>query len=146
MAKVAIQTLEAQNRSLEWAKQGAIVVGASLFVAIVRATVPCDCRYTRTTDAAELRLCCWSDCSSARVAASPLCVLPCRKAPPACRSLVPAGPGGIAQLFGPTGGYLMAYPFVASPAGWIYERTLAEFHARTPLRAPQPSSFSSPPA
>src|SRR5579884_1150227 len=33
----------------------------------------------------------------------------------------PAGPGGIAQLLGPTGGYLIAYPFVAFLAGWIAE-------------------------
>src|SRR5580704_1834935 len=34
----------------------------------------------------------------------------------------PAGLGGIAQLFGPTGGYLMAYPAVAFVAGWLSER------------------------
>jgi len=31
----------------------------------------------------------------------------------------PAGPGGIAQLIGPTGGYLMSYPFVAFVAGIV---------------------------
>ncbi len=31
----------------------------------------------------------------------------------------PTGPGGIAQLIGPTGGYLIAYPFVAAVAGQI---------------------------
>ncbi|HJS98386.1 MAG TPA: biotin transporter BioY [Terriglobales bacterium] len=34
----------------------------------------------------------------------------------------PTGPGGIAQLLGPTGGYLMAYPVVAFVAGWLWER------------------------
>ena len=34
----------------------------------------------------------------------------------------PAGPGGIAQLLGPTAGYLWAYPVVAFVAGWIAER------------------------
>jgi biotin transport system substrate-specific component len=34
----------------------------------------------------------------------------------------PTGPGGIAQLLGPSGGFLMAYPFVAGLAGWIAER------------------------
>lgn len=33
-----------------------------------------------------------------------------------------AGPGGIAQLFGVTGGFLLAYPFVAFLAGWMFER------------------------
>ncbi len=40
----------------------------------------------------------------------------------------PVGPGGLAQLVGPTGGFLLAYPFVAGIAGWILEngrRTLA---------------------
>lgn len=35
----------------------------------------------------------------------------------------PAGPGGIAQLLGPTAGYLWAYPVVAFLAGWIAERS-----------------------
>ena len=33
----------------------------------------------------------------------------------------PAGAGGIAQLLGPTGGYLIAYPVVAFVAGWLWE-------------------------
>jgi biotin transport system substrate-specific component len=31
----------------------------------------------------------------------------------------PQGPGGIAQLLGPTGGYLFAYPLAAAATGWI---------------------------
>ena len=38
-----------------------------------------------------------------------------------------AGPGSIAQLLGPTGGYLWAYPVVAFLAGWIAERGHAGF-------------------
>lgn len=34
----------------------------------------------------------------------------------------PAGLGGIAQLLGPTGGYLMAYPLAAFLAGYIFEQ------------------------
>ena len=33
----------------------------------------------------------------------------------------PTGPGSLAQLVGPTGGFLLAYPFVAGMAGWIVE-------------------------
>jgi biotin transport system substrate-specific component len=33
----------------------------------------------------------------------------------------PAGPGGLAQLLGPTGGYLMAYPVAAFACGYIAE-------------------------
>jgi biotin transport system substrate-specific component len=34
---------------------------------------------------------------------------------------------GIAQLLGPTGGFLMAYPFVAFLAGYIFERGAKNF-------------------
>ena len=39
----------------------------------------------------------------------------------------PAGPGGVAQLLGPTGGYLWAYPVMAFLAGWIAERGRSSF-------------------
>jgi biotin transport system substrate-specific component len=38
-----------------------------------------------------------------------------------------AGVGGVAQLLGPTGGYLMAYPFAAFTAGWIMEHGRKSF-------------------
>jgi len=37
------------------------------------------------------------------------------------------GLGGAAQLFGPTGGFLLAYPFVAFVAGYIFERSARSF-------------------
>jgi biotin transport system substrate-specific component len=40
----------------------------------------------------------------------------------------PGGLGGVAQLFGPTGGYLIAYPFAAAVAGAL---------ARIPVRLPR---------
>ena len=46
----------------------------------------------------------------------------------------PTGPGGIAQLFGPTGGYLMAYPLVAAIAGGLTQflvRRMPRFLAAT---------------
>ena len=39
----------------------------------------------------------------------------------------PTGPGGIAQLLGPTGGFLMVYPFVAFVAGYIFESGTKNF-------------------
>jgi biotin transport system substrate-specific component len=39
----------------------------------------------------------------------------------------PMGPGGIAQLVGPTGGFLMAYPFVAYLAGWAFNAGKRDF-------------------
>jgi biotin transport system substrate-specific component len=38
----------------------------------------------------------------------------------------PLGPGGVAQLLGPTGGYLMAYPIAACVAGYASERWRGE--------------------
>jgi biotin transport system substrate-specific component len=39
----------------------------------------------------------------------------------------PTGPGGVAQLFGPTGGFLLAYPLVAWLAGYVMERGRKSF-------------------
>ena len=39
----------------------------------------------------------------------------------------PMGPGGIAQLLGPTGGFLLAYPLVAWLAGFIMEHGRKNF-------------------
>jgi biotin transport system substrate-specific component len=37
----------------------------------------------------------------------------------------PTGPGGVAQLLGPTGGFLMAYPLVAAIAGGLTRGVVA---------------------
>jgi biotin transport system substrate-specific component len=39
----------------------------------------------------------------------------------------PTGLGGVAQLFGPTGGFLMAYPLVAFLAGFVFDRGAKTF-------------------
>ncbi|HTU33098.1 MAG TPA: biotin transporter BioY [Candidatus Acidoferrum sp.] len=39
----------------------------------------------------------------------------------------PTGPGGVAQLFGLTGGFLLVYPFVAFIAGYIFEQGSKSF-------------------
>ena len=39
----------------------------------------------------------------------------------------PTGPGGLAQLLGPTGGYLIAYPIVAFIAGWAFQSGKKDF-------------------
>jgi biotin transport system substrate-specific component len=39
----------------------------------------------------------------------------------------PLGPGGVAQLLGPTGGFLLAYPLVAWLAGFVMERGRKNF-------------------
>ena len=52
----------------------------------------------------------------------------------------PLGPGGLAQMLGPTGGYLMAYPVVAYLAGWLAERDRSSF-ARNALAAMLAEAF-----
>ena len=37
------------------------------------------------------------------------------------------GPGGVVQLFGVTGGFLLAYPFVAFVAGYVFEHSKKTF-------------------
>jgi biotin transport system substrate-specific component len=39
----------------------------------------------------------------------------------------PHGPGGLAQLLGPTGGYLLSYPFAAALASGLYRRGRRSF-------------------
>jgi biotin transport system substrate-specific component len=39
----------------------------------------------------------------------------------------PTGVGGVAQVMGATGGFLMAYPLVAFVAGWVAERGSKSF-------------------
>ena len=39
----------------------------------------------------------------------------------------PTGPGGVAQLFGPTGGFLLVYPLVAFIVGYLFERGAKSF-------------------
>lgn len=46
----------------------------------------------------------------------------------------PHGLGGIAQILGPTGGYLVAYPLVAAVTGFIFERGKPSF-ARAAIAA-----------
>jgi biotin transport system substrate-specific component len=43
----------------------------------------------------------------------------------------PTGPGGTAQLFGVTGGFLLAYPFVAWLAGYVMEHGRKSFARAT---------------
>jgi len=46
----------------------------------------------------------------------------------------PAASGGLVQLFGATGGYLLSYPFVAAAAGWTFRSLrLPSAYARAAL-------------
>ena len=122
MAKPGIQTLHlAQERAADWAKQVALVVGASLFVALcAKVTIPLPFTPVPLT---------MQNCgvlivglllgSRRGFAALALYLAEGAAGLPVFN---PAGPGGIAQLLGPTGGYLLAYPLVAGLAGFLMER------------------------
>lgn len=109
------------DRALEWTRQAAIVIGASLFVAVcARVTVPLPFTPVPLTMQNFGVLLVGLTLGSRRgFAALALYLAEGASGMPVFN---PAGLGGLAQLLGPTGGYLLAYPFVAGLAGWIMER------------------------
>src|SRR5437868_10895050 len=120
MQKTATQILSRHDRGLEWALQIAVVAGASLFVALcARLTLPLPFTPVPLTLQNFGVLLVGLMLGSRRGFA----VLALYLAEGAAGLPVfnPTGPGGIAQLLGPTGGFLMVYPLVAGLAGWIME-------------------------
>jgi biotin transport system substrate-specific component len=126
MAKLATQALDRPSTSVEWAKQAGIVIGASLVVALcARVTVPLPFTPVPLTLQNFGVLLVGLLLGSRRgFAALALYLVEGASGMPV---FSPAGPGGIAQIIGPTGGFLMAYPLVAFTTGWIYEHTARRF-------------------
>jgi biotin transport system substrate-specific component len=97
-------------------EQGALVVGASLLVAVcARVTVPLPFTPVPLTLQNFAVLLVGLALGPRRAFAA--MVLYLIEGASGLPVFNPLGPGGIAQLLGPTGGYLMAYPFVAALAG-----------------------------
>jgi biotin transport system substrate-specific component len=124
VSKAATKTIDL--RSLEWTKQAAVVVGASLFVALcAKITLPLPFTPVPLTlqnfGVLVVALLLGSRRGFAALA------LYLAEGAVGLPVFSPAGPGGIAQIVGPTGGFLMAYPFIAFIAGWIYERSPRNF-------------------
>jgi biotin transport system substrate-specific component len=122
MAKLATQALNLpQDRAIEWTKQAGIVVGASLLVALcARVTVPLPFTpVPLTLQNCGVLLVGLLLGSRRGFAALALYLFEGAMGLPVFN---PTGPGGIAQLLGPTGGFLMAYPLVAGLAGYLMER------------------------
>lgn len=126
MSKVAVRVLDRPGIGAEWVKQAALVVGASLFVALcARVTVPLPFTPVPLTLQNFGVLLVGLLLGSRRgFAALALYLIEGASGLPVFN---PAGPGGIAQILGPTGGFLMAYPLVAFVAGWIYEHSSKRF-------------------
>lgn len=118
--------VQGRARSADWAKQTAIVVSASLFVALcARVTVPLPFTPVPLTMQDFGVLLVGLTLGSRRGFAALALYL--AEGAAGLPVFNPLGPGGIAQLLGPTGGFLMMYPLVAGLAGWIVERGRATF-------------------
>lgn len=126
MQKTATQTLTLQPRATEWARNVALVVGASLFVALcARVTIPLPFTPVPLTLQNFGVLVVGLTLGSRRGFAA--LVLYLMEGAVGFPVFNPTGLGGIAQLLGVTGGYLLAYPFVAGLAGWVFERGKKSF-------------------
>lgn len=113
------QTLTAA-RSHDWIRQIAVVVGASLFVALcARVSVPLPFTPVPLTLQNFGVLLVGLILGGRRGFAALALYL--AEGAAGLPVFSPTGPGGIAQLLGPTGGFLLAYPIVAALSGWIME-------------------------
>jgi biotin transport system substrate-specific component len=126
MAKPTTVVLSREGRTLRWAQQAAIVISASLFVGLcARVTVPLPFTPVPLTLQNFGVLLVGLTLGSRRgFTALALYLMEGVAGMPVFN---PTGPGGLAQLLGATGGFLLAYPFVAGLAGWIMERGKASF-------------------
>src|SRR4029078_12080848 len=121
MSSAASQTAAVRNRALEYGLNLAMIAGASLLVAAcARIYIPLPGTPVPLTVQnfavllVGLALGPWRG-----FAALALYLIEGASGLPV---FSPTGPGGIAQLIGPTGGYLMAYPFVAALTGYAFAR------------------------
>jgi biotin transport system substrate-specific component len=128
MAKTAIQILSTpQERALEASRQVALVVGASLVVALcARITIPLMPLTPVPLTVQNMGVLLVGMMLGSRRGFAALALYLAEGAV-GLPVFNPTGLGGIAQLFGPTGGFLMVYPFVAFVAGYIFERGTKSF-------------------
>ena len=120
MAKPVTQILNGSDQALSAVRQIAIVVGATLLVAIcARITLPLPFTPVPLT-LQNFGVLLVGLLLGARRGFAAL-VLYLAEGIVGLPVFSPTGPGGMAQLIGPTGGFLLAYPFVAGTAGWIME-------------------------
>jgi biotin transport system substrate-specific component len=125
MPKSATRILGSQGRMLDGVSQIAIVVGASLFVALcARVSRPLPFTPVPLTLQNFGVLLVGLTLGGRRGFAALILYL--AEGLMGLPVFSPTGPGGVAQLLGPTGGFLLAYPFVAGIAGWIFETTIFE--------------------
>lgn len=127
MAKSLVETLNLQDRWSEIVRNTSLVVGASLFVALcAHITIPLTplTPVPLTVQNFAVLLVGLLLGSRRGFAALTLYLLEGMAGLPVFN---PTGPGGIAQLFGPTGGFLLVYPLVAFIAGYVFESGAKSF-------------------
>lgn len=129
MARPALQALSTpQERMLEAARQVALVVGASLFVGLcARISIPLWFTPVPLTVQNFGVLLVGVLLGSRRGFAALILYLAEGAMGMPVFSPSSVGLMGVAQILGPTGGYLLAYPFVAGLAGFIFERGTKSF-------------------
>lgn len=123
MSRTAVETLHPRNRALDWAMEAGIVVAASIFVALcshVTLFLPWT-PVPLTMGNFGVLLVGLMLGSRRGFAALALYLLEGSLGLPVFAPS-PTRLVGFAQVLGPTGGYLIAYPFVAALAGWTMER------------------------
>jgi len=127
MAKTAIQTLSTpQEWALEASRQVALIVGASLVVALcARITIPLMPLTPVPLTVQNLGVLLVGLLLGSRRGFAALALYLAEGA--VGLPVFSPGPGGLLQLFGVTGGFLLAYPFVAFLAGYIFERGRKSF-------------------
>lgn len=120
MARAATQVLHSQDGVSYWARQAAIVIAATVFVALcARITIPLPFTPVPLTMQNFAVLLVGVTLGSRRGFAA--LVLYLTEGIAGLPVFNPIGPGGLAQVLGLTGGFLMVYPLVAGVAGWIAE-------------------------
>jgi len=126
MSSSATQVASSRHRTLDFAAQCAIVAGASLFVALcARIYIPLPgTPVPLTVQNLGVLLVGLALGSRRGFAALALYLAEGAAGLPVFSG---HGPGGILQIAGPTGGYLMAYPLVAALAGYLFERGKPSF-------------------
>jgi biotin transport system substrate-specific component len=128
MAKTAIEAVSPQQeRTLDVFRQVALVVGATLFVALcARITIPLMPLTPVPLTVQNFGVLVVGLLLGSRRGFAALMVY-LVEGMAGLPVFSPIGPGGVAQLFGPTGGFLLAYPFVAFVAGYVFERGARSF-------------------
>lgn len=126
MSKSATQLLGGNDRVLNATGQVALIVSASLFVALcARITLPLPFTPVPLT-LQNLGVLLVGLTLGARRGFTAL-ALYLAEGMMGLPVFNPTGPGGLAQLVGPTGGFLLAYPVVAGIAGWVMESGKSSF-------------------